>query len=81
MRINNNWKIQTSPGRDGFENSAAPGQGEGGWFENPRFFYIVYKNNEFCSFINTVMSPQSNSNIYGTPCKCLYVGKLITIKL
>ena len=32
------WKIRTSGEGGGFGNSDAPGQGEGGWFENLRFW-------------------------------------------
>ena len=43
MCKNISWKISWTSGEgDGFGNSDAPGQGEGGWFENPRFWQTSF---------------------------------------
>ena len=43
------------PGRGGgFGNSDTPGQGEGGWFENPRFWRTSYVDGPLASYLKEI---------------------------
>ena len=59
------------PGRGGgFGNSDTPGQGEGGWFENPRFWRTSFVDGPLHNMTETQKQPEQ-AKIYEKDCSII----------